>query len=343
MTISPDAILAAIDRHLAAIPAGRSTVTVEEHRDVLLDLRLAVTGANPAPAGGAPAESATEPAVEAVDEPVDAPAGPVVDEPLAGVPDDFDLEPVAAGVEVDPPLTGLDLAREITVPAEGRADDFPDEIDDVLDDPFEAEPVADEPELVEPAPAAEPEPVEPEPVRVAVVHLRLAASKLGVIARCGDLIDPDTGDTSTPWGEDVTCPDCLARIDEETSPTADTDDDAAPADPEPEGDAGETADAAAVPDAADQTVDAALPDDDGSEPSWIHDDGDDTDAPVIHQLAEVEGTGHGKNKVAKAKCGNVETVLKSESFTETASWLDEVTCPDCIALRHQAQPDQAAA
>ena len=136
MTISPDAILAAIDRHLAAIPAGRSTVTVEEHRDVLLDLCLAVTGAGPAPAADVPVEPELEPALEATDGCVDAPALLAVDEPLAGVPEDFDLELVAADVEVDPPLTGLDLAREVTVPAEGRAGDFPDEIDDVLDDPF---------------------------------------------------------------------------------------------------------------------------------------------------------------------------------------------------------------
>jgi pilus assembly protein FimV len=337
MTISPDAILAAIDRHLAAIPAGRSTVTVEEHRDVLLDLRLSVTGANPAPAGGAPAESATEPAVEAID-----------DEPAAGVPDDFDLEPAVAELVVDPALTGLDLAREITVPAEGRADDFPDEIDDVLDDPFDdqpaAAPVADGPEP-EPEPEVEPAPEpEPEPVRAAVVHLRLAASKIGVIARCGELIDPGTGDTSTPWGEEVTCPDCLAKTDDDDddAPTGDTDDDATRAAAEPDSEAGEAATDAAA-DKATQTVGAALPDDDGTEPSWIHDDGDAPDTPLIHQLAEVEGTGHGKNKIAKAKCGNVETVLKSESFAETASWLDDVTCPDCIALRHQASDRSAAA
>lgn len=303
MTISPDAILAAIDRHLAAIPAGRSTVTVEEHRDVLLDLRNTV-----APAAGSVAAWYPPVAVADPDGHVELFDAGTTD------PDDFEIE-VPFGSVPDPALSGLDLAREVTLPAESRVDDFPDE--------DRAAAVAPEPELIE----AAPEPA-PGPQRVAVIHLRLASSALGVLARCGHLVDADAGDSSTPWGEDVTCPDCLDQLagpaDTETSATeaATTAFEAA--------DAGEPQATAAA---------AALHENDGAEPSWIDDDGD--HGPLVHQLIEVQGSGHGAKRHIIGACGNVEIVGKSEPFTESAQWPDAVTCPDCIARRHQ--PKQAAA
>lgn len=360
MSASTTDLLAAIDRHLAAIPAGRSTVTVDDHRDVLLDLRTMVSAGAPAaePVADSAPEPVTEPVAEGVD-PIEA------NEPLdvSTFPSDFPDEIAVDDVVIDPALTGLDLALEIDLAAEARVDDFPDadpaeDLPDMIaedEDVFDAEPDADpgpDPDSV-PEPEAtkvEPEPA-PTPERVPVVHLRLATSAHGVIGRCGLLVDTDAGDSSTPWTEEVTCGACVDAIATTSNSETETETSAAAAGPDDaaEPDASDPSNAEAEGEA--QPVGAVADIPDGDEESWVHADDDDdpsddgvsVDAPVVHQLAEVEGTGHGKNKIAKAKCGHVETVLKTDSFTETASWLEDVTCPDCIAARLQPADRSAAA
>lgn len=376
MSASTTDLLAAIDRHLAAIPAGRSTVTVDDHRDVLLDLRTMVSAGAPAaePVDDSDPETVTGPVTEPVAEGVD-PIEAVEPIDVSTFPSDFPDEIAVDDVEIDPALTGLDLALEIDLAAEARVDDFPDtdpaeDFPDTVaedEDVFDGEPDADPAETPvvlpedaagesapEPDSASEPE-VEPEPApapeRVPVVHLRLATSARGVIGRCGLLVDTDAGDSSTPWTEEVTCGACVDAVASPSDSEAETDTDAPAAGPD---DATEPADddptsAEAEGEAQPVGAVADIPDDD--EESWVHagddddpsDDSASVDAPVVHQLAEVEGTGHGKNKVAKAKCGNVELAPKTDRFVETSSWPEDVTCPNCIALRHQAQPDQAAA
>lgn len=49
-TIDPaiEALVARIDSHLAAMPTERSLISVDEHTDVLLDIRLLATANRPA-------------------------------------------------------------------------------------------------------------------------------------------------------------------------------------------------------------------------------------------------------------------------------------------------------
>lgn len=351
-TSTPD-ILAAVDRHLAAIPAGRETLTVDEHRDVLLDLRTMISP-------GVEVEPGPTPVPDA--DPTEM-ADPLTETDVETDPGDFPDEIAADDVIVDPALTGLDLALEVDLAAEARADDFPDAdlAEDFAEDMafecdggLDAEPAAaDEGPGESDVPAA-PEPeaaVEPEPERVPLVHLRLATSARGVIGRCGLMVDIGAGDSSTPWTEEVTCGACVDAV---AAPEDDSDTTVAEATKEtkeaketdaPEPGASDANDSEAA-DSEAQPVGAVADIPDDGEESWVHADDDAdglADAPLIHQLAEVEGSGHGKNKIAKAPCGHVETSLKTEAFAVSTSWPEDVTCPDCIARRHQAQPDQAAA
>ena len=343
MTVDSATLLAAIDRHLGEVPSDRSTVTAETMRDALLDLRNLVAKETPEEtAEETPEETAMEASVEA--------AMPVVDDPAGGFAEDFPDAAPDPDIAVDPVLTGLDLAREVEVPAEDRREDFADESDDdlVFDDeptiadhpadqpdeqvvdqsvevsdedaaadaPPETETAPDEPAAADPEPAPEPEPS---------VHLRLATSSRGVIARCGQLVEASSGDSSTPWLEDVTCGDCLTAVTEPADPSgpgADEDEVPDATDPgDPQGT--DTAQVAEDDGDADQATDPTEP---TGEASWVDDD---DDGAVIHQLIEVKGSGNTKDGVAK--CGHVETVAKADRFHETSSWPDTVTCAACAA------------